>query len=253
LLYHPSSTVARTPASAGLAFDAVSFAATEAGETRLKGWWIPAGAGARQHRYTVLYLHGQDGNLGDSVDELAALHAAGANVLAFDYRGYGQSLFEHPSEARWRQDATWALAYLTDARQIAATSIVLYGKGLGANLALELAAEHPELAGVVVESPLDDPLRAVFGDPRARMVPARLLVQDRYDTTAATKRLRTPSLWLIATATPDQAAGRHPEGYDQVAAPKSLVRLAPMPDASQQWSSVLSVWLDELPSRSGIH
>src|ERR1035438_268561 len=72
LLYHPTSPVTRTPASAGLAFDSVGFASTEAGQPRLRGWWIPAGAAARYSRYTVLYLHGQDGNLGDAVDAVAA-------------------------------------------------------------------------------------------------------------------------------------------------------------------------------------
>jgi len=129
LLYHPVAAVTRTPASVGLAFDAVGFATTEAGETRLKGWWIPAGADAR---YTVLYLHGQDGNLGDTVDELATLHAAGVNVLAFDYRGYGQSQFARPSEARWREDAEWALHYLTGTRQAAAGSVVVMGSKPGA-------------------------------------------------------------------------------------------------------------------------
>jgi hypothetical protein len=103
LLYHPASAVARTPASVGLAFDPVAFAATEDGEPLLKGWWIPAAPGAPHDQYTVLYLHGQTGNLGDTVDDLAALHAVGVNILAFDYRGYGQSLFSHPDPPRARR------------------------------------------------------------------------------------------------------------------------------------------------------
>ncbi len=114
---------------------------------RLKGWWIPAATDAKFARLTVLYLHGQDGNMGDTVDALARLHAAGVNVLAFDYRGYGQSQFVRPSEAHWRQDAEWAIEYLTGTRHVAPGTIVLDGTGLGANLALEEAAAHPELAG----------------------------------------------------------------------------------------------------------
>src|SRR5579862_7569638 len=66
LLYHPAATVTRTPASAGLAFDLIGFAATDEGMTRLNGWWVPASPGARFSRYTVLYLHSQDGNIGDT-------------------------------------------------------------------------------------------------------------------------------------------------------------------------------------------
>jgi hypothetical protein len=140
LLYHPTSAITRTPASVGLAFDPVGFAPTDTGAPQLQGWWISAAPSARN---TVLYLHGQNGNLADTLDDLASLHAAGVNVLAFDYRGYGQSQFAHPSEARWRQDSEWALQYLTATRHVDPRTIVLDGRALGANLALEVAAAHP--------------------------------------------------------------------------------------------------------------
>ena len=193
LLYHPTSPITRTPAAAALAYEEVSFAATEDGVTQLKGWWVPA-QGAH---YTALYMHGEKGNLGDTVEALKTLHEAGLNVLAFDYRGYGQSHFERPSEARWLQDAEWALSYLTGTRHIDSHSIVLIGSGLGANLALEVAAAHPELAGVVMEQPIDKPVDVIFNDPRAKLVPARLMVRDRYDLDRPADKLRIPSLWLM--------------------------------------------------------
>ena len=82
------------------------------------------------------------------------------------------------------QDATWALDYLTGTRHIDPHSIVIMGSGLGANLALEIAAVHPELAAVVLESPLDSPADVIFNDARAKLVPARLMVRDRYDLIA---------------------------------------------------------------------
>jgi pimeloyl-ACP methyl ester carboxylesterase len=247
LLYQPASPVTRTPASVDMAFDAVAFAATDTGEPRLKGWWIPAAPDARYSRFTLLYLHGQTGNLGNAVDELAALHEVGVNVLAFDYRGYGQSQFVRPSEARWREDADWALNYLTATRHVAAGSIIVDGRELGANLALEVAATHPELAGVVLESPLDSPVNAIFNDPRARLVPARLLVSDRFDAEKAGNRLLIPSLWLIAPASgkiADQA--KHENGYDQITARKTMVWLAPKTKTDQQFRDAYSRWLDDL-------
>jgi hypothetical protein len=247
LLYHPASAVTRTPASLGLAFDAVAFATTDTGEPRLKGWWIPAAPDAQYSRLTLLYLHGQTGNLGNAVDELAALHSVGANILAFDYRGYGQSQFVRPSEARWREDADWALNYLTATRHVAAGSIIVDGRELGANLALEVAAAHPELAGVALESPLDSPVNAIFDDPRARLVPAHLLVSDHFDAEKASNRLLIPSLWLIAPASgkiADQA--KHPNGYDQIAARKAIVWLAPKTNPDQQFRDAYSRWLDDL-------
>jgi hypothetical protein len=249
LLYHPASVVARTPASAGLPFDAVGFATTDAGTPRLAGWWIAAAPDVKFARLTVLYLHGQDGNLGDTVDALARLHAAGVNVLAFDYRGYGQSQFVRPSEAQWRQDAEWAIQYLTGTRHVAPGAIVLDGTALGANLALEEAAAHPELAGVIVESPLADPAHAIFSDARARMVPAHLLVRDRYDLNAAAANARVPVLWLAWDGRP--AAGvvpREPEAYGRIAGRKMLAWLNPAKNIDMQIVDALARWLDELPT-----
>ena len=250
LLYHPAAVVTRTPASVDLAFDAVGFAATDAGTPRLAGWWIAAAPDAPFSRLTVLFLHGQDGNLGDTVDALARLHAAGVNVLAFDYRGHGQSQFVRPSEAHWRQDAEWAIEYLTGTRHVAPGAIVLDGTGLGANLALEEAAVHPELAGVIVERPLPDPMSAIFSDARARMVPAHLLVRDRYDLNAAAANVRVPVLWFAWDAR--SAAGvlpHEPEAYGKIGDRKMLVWLSPQKNIDMQIVDALARWLDELPPR----
>jgi pimeloyl-ACP methyl ester carboxylesterase len=247
LLYHPTSAVTRTPASVGLAFDPVGFDATESGHPLLRGWWIPAAADALYTRYTVLYLHGQDGNLGDTVDALAALHAVGVDVFAFDYRGYGQSQFVHPSEARWREGAESALRYLTTTRHLASNTIILDGKDLGANLALEIGAQHPELAGIVLQEPLDAPVNAIFNDPRARLVPAHLLVRDRFEAGPPAATLRLPSLWFFQSAPPGKGAlPAVPDAFQSVTAPKMLVWLDPVSSAKKDLQSALARWLDDL-------
>ena len=242
LLYHPATTIARTPASIGLAFDPISFAVADTGETQLQGWWIPAGAGSRP--YTVLYLHDRNGNLGDTLDDLASLHTAGVSVLAFDYRGFGQSLFAHPSEARWRQDAEWALQYLSATRHVDEHAIVITGNGLGANLALEVAAAHPGLAGVVVEAPLDAPMNAIFDDPRAHLVPAHLLVRDRFSMTAPAAALRIPSLWVLLNSPAGQAGTEL--AFQRVAAAKMRVSLPTSSDGRKDFVNALTRWLDDL-------
>jgi len=245
LLYHPAAAIARMPASVGLAFDPVAFAVTDTGVPRLKGWWIPAAQGARLARFTVIYLHGQDGNLADTVDALVRLHGVGINVLAFDYRGYGASQFTRPSEAHWREDAEWAIDYLTGTRQIDAGTIVLDGTGLGANLALEVAAEHPELAGVVVNSPTAEPLNSILIDPRARLVPVRLLVHDRYDLDAAAGTVRVSLLWFEPADT--AGATQEPEAYKKVAVRKMIVWLTSSGDENKEAADAMGRWLDGLP------
>ena len=127
---------------------------------------------------------------------------------------------------------------------------MLDGTGLGANLALEEAAAHPELAGVIVESPLADPTSAIFNDARARMVPARLLVRDRYDLNAAAANVRVPVLWFALDSR--SAAGvlpHEPEAYGKIADRKMLVWLNPAKNIDTQIVDALGRWLDELPAR----
>jgi pimeloyl-ACP methyl ester carboxylesterase len=246
LLYHPASAVERTPASVNLPFDSIGFATTPSGEPQLRGWWIPA---SREARYTAVYLHGADGNLGDTVDSLARLHALGLNVFAFDYRGFGQSHFVHPGEARWREDADSAIKYLTETRHIAPGSLILIGKDLGANLALETAASHLDLAGIVLEQPLESPTAAIFNDPRAHLVPVRLLVSDRWDTNTAASNVLIPSLWFCWTPEPNAGSEQdRPIAYQKVPARKMLVWLTNSPDEPKNFNSALTSWLDELPS-----
>lgn len=251
LLYHPSAQITRTPASTGLAFDSVGFATTAAGEPQLQGWWIPSGPAAR---YTALYLHGADGNLSDTVSTVTRLHLAGMNVFAFDYRGYGQSHFQHPSEARWDEDADRAIDYLTNTRLLPARSIVLVGRDLGANLALEVAAEHSELAGVVLEQPSENPVSSIFNDPRARLVPSRILVRDRFEPHTPASNLLLPSLWFYWSVNPDSEGSQdQPSSYQAVPARKTLVWLSGSAGSANDYSEALSRWLDDLPKNSNGH
>jgi pimeloyl-ACP methyl ester carboxylesterase len=244
LLYHPKAAVDRTPASVSLPFDGVGFATSASGEPQLRGWWIPS---ATEGRFTAIYLHGADGNLGDVVDAFTPLHAAGMNILAFDYRGYGQSRFQHPSEARMREDVESAIEYLTGTRHIPARWLVMVGRDLGANLALEVGAAHPELAGVVLESPLESPLTSTFNDPRAHLVPAHALIRDRWELNAPAAQLRIPSLWFYwTTAKPLDQSDDYPDAYSQVVARKVLVWIKGSSEADKEYFNALSVWLDDL-------
>lgn len=254
LLYHPTSAVTRTPArNFGLPFDSVGFATTISGAAQLHGWWIPYGP---EGHYTAIYLHGADGNLGDIGDALIPLREARLNIFAFDYRGYGMSTFQRPSETHWREDADSAIDYLTNTRHIPAGSLVLVGKSLGANLALEVAAAHPQLAGVVIDEPLPAPADAIFRDPRARLVPAHLLVRDRWDSNPHAANLRIPSLWFFITPAHGHAQENGHEAYQQVTAPKRQVWLAEPSDADaaendHNYSLALTRWLDELSTKTG--
>ncbi len=246
LLYHPKTEMTRTPASIGLPFESIKFAATETGTTQLTGWWLPA----ENARFTVLYLHGADGNLSETVDSIASLHRQHLNVFAFDYRGYGQSQTIReagkPSEQQLRQDSEWALTWLTLTRSFPAKSVVLFGSGLGATIAAELAADHPELTGVILDAPQQNATTTIFNDSRSRLVPAQLLVKDRYNLTEAVQALRIPSLWLLNQPATGQTA-IPPAAYKATQVNRTLAWLNAPSTQDPHFSESVQRWIDDLP------
>ncbi len=122
-------------------------------------------------------------------------------MLAFDYRGYGQSQFVRPSEAHWRQDAEWALKYLTGTRHIAARYDSARRRRLGANLALEVAAA-PSGAGRRDRRFAD--VRSRWTRSSATHAPdgSRALADARpLRPRPAAERLHIPVLWFEWNAT----------------------------------------------------
>jgi pimeloyl-ACP methyl ester carboxylesterase len=175
LILHPSPKVDAKPS---IPFQPIRFDSAETGTPRLTGWWIPAESGPAA---TILFLHDGSGSLSNSVRTLELLHQTNVNVFAFDYRGFGQSDPPHPSEARMTEDTAAALDYLVNTRHIAATTIVPYGVGVGAALAVNLTQSHPELPTLIIDNPDPDASARPASDSRAHLVPIRFLIQDHFD------------------------------------------------------------------------
>ena len=84
-IFFPESELLATPATVALRYEDVSFPAADG--VALHGWWVP---GRRQE--TLLWFHGNAGNISHRLDNLRLLHQQlGPNVLLFDYRQYGRS------------------------------------------------------------------------------------------------------------------------------------------------------------------
>ena len=198
LVLHPSRTVATTPASLNLPFTEVHFGVDNTGIPQLTGWWLPAGSSAKDEptNNTALILHSSDGSMADALPAAQLLHAQHLNVLLFDYRGYGQSLGQHPTEALMEADATSALTYLTTTRGIPPQSIVVYGKGLGASLAVHLCAENLSLPALILQFPDGDLTDRARNDPRSKIIPFTLLFDQTFPLNEPLRILPTPRLLL---------------------------------------------------------
>lgn len=186
-VYFPDRTVSATPANAGLAFEPLRISTAD-GET-LGAWYVPAGP-ATNLGLTVLYCHGNAGDIGDRVGHVVELNRAGFDVMMFDYRGYGESSGK-PTEEGTYKDVGACWEYLVAKRGVKADRIVLYGHSLGGSIAAWQAAVTPPRL-LVVEGSFTS-----AGDMAAMMfpwLPARMLCRFGYSTEAAVRAARCPVL-----------------------------------------------------------
>ena len=166
------------------------------GLQHLGGWWMPSERfGAR----TFLYLHGNEGNVSTSVGEVAPLRELGHSVFLVDYRGFGESGGNLPSEATVYQDAEAAWTYLVRDRGVPPWEIYIYGHSLGGAIAIELASHHPEAAGLVVESSFTSIYDMSQLDPRFKHLPVKRFLNQRFESAAKVGGLKLPVLFMHGT------------------------------------------------------
>jgi len=184
LVFHPARGLATNPGELGYAYEDVML--TTADGVRIHGWHVTQ-AGAR---FTVLFLHGNAGTIADRPRTLARLHELGANVLAIDYRGYGNSEGS-PDENGTYADASAAWTYLTETQGIAPADIVIYGRSLGGAVALELATRVVPRA-LIVESTFSS--LADMAREHYPYLPTGLLLRFKYPNLDHIRRVRAPIL-----------------------------------------------------------
>lgn len=183
-VFFPSRVIAATPTDAGLDFDEVRLE-TEDGET-LHGWFIPA----PEAKLTLLFLHGNGGNISHRLDSLQLFHHLGLSSLIIDYRGYGLSTGK-PTEQGTYRDAQAAWRYLVEQRGIPPERIVIFGRSLGGSVATWLAAQHSS-AGLIIEStPTSVP---DVGAEVYPFLPVRLLARIHYKTLESIAEVEAPVL-----------------------------------------------------------
>ena len=118
---------------------------------RLNGWFFKS---ARQRSLaTVIYFHGNSGNISDVGWFGEELRDRGFDVLLIDYRGYGRSEGEMVDEQGVYADADAAYRYVVEQREVHPDNVVLYGQSLGTTAAVDLASRKP-CGALIIESGL---------------------------------------------------------------------------------------------------
>lgn len=215
LLYFPTRAIAATPADAGLPFEEVWLRAEDG--VRLQAWFVPA----PQDRGTILFFHGNAGNLSHRLESLELFHRLGWSTLILSYRGYGRSE-GRPSERGTYRDAEAAWRHLVEERGTPPRRIVLFGRSLGGGVAAWLA-ERRTPAGLVLESTFTSV--ADLASEIYPFVPARLLVRFRYPTLARLPGIRCP---VLVVHSPDDEIIPYRHGrrlWEAAREPKRFVQL----------------------------
>ncbi len=101
---------------------------------------------------TLIYFHGNAGNMGFRLENSSKMFRMGINVLAMDYRGYGKSTGT-PTELGLNLDADAVLQWVLKHPSLQGSPIVLFGRSLGGAVCVSLAHRYPDkISAIVVEN-----------------------------------------------------------------------------------------------------
>ena len=189
IVFHPTKQLTRTPANAGLAFENVRLTTDDG--VSLHGWYIPA----NNARATLLFFHGNGGNISGRIESIEVFHSLGLSVFIFDYRGYGESGGRTDIEGT-ALDARAAWRYLTEERKTPPGRLVVFGRSLGGAVAMELMRQVTPRALILEStfSSLPDMIRVDALSPFVRFV-----VGDIWNSLEAARSLTVPTLCIHST------------------------------------------------------
>ena len=186
-IFFPERDLLQDPGDSGLEFDEVFFRAADG--VGLHGWFVPG-----RGETTLVWFHGNAGNISNRVDNLAELHSRlGVNIFIFDYRGYGRSE-GRPSEQGTYLDAEAALAYLRSREGVVQDRLVLFGRSVGSAVAAEAATKN-EAYAVILESPFTS-IRAMAREHYPFLPGLGAIVRTKYNTLAKMGNIHVPIMVL---------------------------------------------------------
>jgi fermentation-respiration switch protein FrsA (DUF1100 family) len=220
MVFYPTSTIAVTPTELKLGYEDVRI--EQSPEEIVHGWYLTAADSTDLAGKTVLFCHGNAGNLSHRMQTAVYLLDMGVNVLMFDYRGYGQSTGS-PTEENVHADALAAYQWLVSEKSIRPVDITVFGRSLGGAVAVDLAG-RVTVGGLIVESSftsVHDMGRKLFP-----YLPVKFLI--RYDFNSLEK-IRNVTVPVLITHSPDDDMIPYSMGerlFEAAGEPKLFCRLS---------------------------
>jgi len=169
----------------------IDFASRVTGRpARLHALWLPA-ARAADGGPVLLYLHGARWNVEGSAPRIRRMQQLGFSVLAIDYRGFGKSTRELPSEDMAGEDARAAWDWL--AARYGDRPRYLFGHSLGGAVAIDLASQVHDERGVIVEGTFTS-IPDVAATMKWGWLPLGPLITQRFDSVKKVAAVNAPLL-----------------------------------------------------------
>jgi len=153
---------------------------------KLKSWFIEKDL---KKFKTILFFHGNAGNLFNRVYKLNELNKLDLNILIISWRGFSGNEGE-PSEKNLYHDAKEAVKWLNN-RGVDNKNIILYGESLGTGVATELGKRNI-FAGIILESPFTSIAKAA--KIYYPYLPVNIILKDKYDSIEKIQKINTPVL-----------------------------------------------------------
>jgi uncharacterized protein len=185
LLYFPSPERVQ-PADAGLKGVTERVVNTRDGQ-QIITWVGPPKPGFP----TILYFHGNGGNLTGRAARMATYLEQGYGMTMMSYRSFSGSTGS-PSERANVADALLAFDTLV-ASGTKPSDVIVYGESLGSGVATQVAAARP-VGGIILDAPYTSTVDV--GAQAYWFLPVRLLMADRYETIHHIKKVTAPLLIL---------------------------------------------------------
>ena len=191
---------------------------------KLHGLWLPAqkdlagwnGATAP----LLLYLHGARWNVEGSAPRIRRMQELGFSVLAIDYRGFGKSSPDLPSESMAYEDARAAWDWL--GAQHPGQPRYIFGHSLGGAVAIELASKVKDEAGTIVEGTFTS-IADVVATMKWGWLPLRALITQPFESIDKVARLGSPLLVVHGSKDTFILPSLGRKLYEAAQAPKSFL------------------------------
>jgi fermentation-respiration switch protein FrsA (DUF1100 family) len=168
-----------------------SFEVVTVDGVRVAGWQTPLG----DDRPVLLYFCGNAGNLADRMDLLMGVARSQCGIVAFNYRGTGESMGS-PSEKGIYRDAGAVYDYLTQGQSLDPARLVFWGHSIGGAVATELATRR-ECAGIILESTFRS--AKLMARRMMPLLPIGLFLTYRFDNEGNIPRIQCPLLFIHGT------------------------------------------------------